>query len=173
MPTLKKALEELPSTVKTLSSVLPKNILTTFPKEQRPENLRLRAILTADWHTDADPFRDRTDILRKALTGVSAVPYTDALVMAGDITNSGHIKEYRLLKQLFTVYGEKEKAIPQFGNHDCRGTSIFPYFHEAEQLFEDFCAFCSKTVHAPYYYTSVNGFPFIVMGTDKIMHNTM
>lgn len=174
MPTLKKALEELPATLKTLSDVLPQNLLSTFPERSvREPGVRLRVILTADWHTDADPLRDRTDVLRRGLCGVSSVIGTDALVIAGDMTNSGHIKEYRLLKRLLTVYGAPSGVIPQFGNHDCRGTSIYPYYHEAEQLFEDFCRFCGKEVHAPYYSTAVNGYHFVVMGTDKLMQNTM
>lgn len=174
MPTLKKAIEELPSTLKTLSDVLPKNVFAPFPDStHRPAGIRLRAVLTADWHTDADPLRDRTDILRHGLCGIAATPRVDAVIMAGDITNAGHIKEYRLLKRLFTVYGDPKKAVPQFGNHDCRGTSIYPYYHEAEQLFEDFCRFCGRDVHAPYYLTTVNGYYFIVMGTDKLLQNTM
>ena len=174
MPTLKKALEELPSTLQTLSDVLPKNVFSRFPEsEYRPAGVKLRAVLTADWHTDADPLRDRTDILRRGLCGIAATSRVDAVVMAGDITNAGHIKEYRLLKRLFTVYGNARKVIPQFGNHDCRGVSIYPYYHEAEQLFEDFCRFCGKEIHAPYYLTTVNGYYFIVMGTDKLLQNTM
>lgn len=174
MPTFKKAIEELPSTLKTLSDVLPQNVFANFPERSfRPSGVRLRAVLTADWHTDADPLRDRTDVLRRGMCGIAACTGVDALVLAGDITNSGHIKEYRLLKRLFTVYSSASKAIPQFGNHDCRGTSIFPYYHEAEQLFEDFCRFCGKEVHAPYYLTTVNGYHFIVMGTDKLVQNRM
>lgn len=173
-PELKKKAAELPSTLATLSDVLPKNVFGQFPEnEYRPEGIRLRAVLTADWHTDADPLRDRTDILRRGLCGIAATSRVDAVILAGDITNSGHIKEYKLLKRLFTVYANAQKAIPQFGNHDCRGTSIYPYYHEAEQLFEDFCRFCGRDIHVPYYLTTVNGYYFIVMGTDKLMHNTM
>ena len=36
---------------------------------QRAGECDLRAVIAADLHTDADPYRDRTDVLRRAFAG--------------------------------------------------------------------------------------------------------
>ena len=97
----------------------------------------LRLALIADLHTDADPYRDRSNVLRRAFAGMMAqCRGYDGVVAAGDLTNSAHPREYALLLGLLRAYfpGALERMIPQMGNHDARGTSIDPDFPQACRL---------------------------------------
>ena len=63
----------------------------------------LRLALIADLHTDADPYRDRSNVLRRAFAGMMAqCRGYDGVVAAGDLTNSAHPREYALLGHLNT-----------------------------------------------------------------------
>lgn len=172
MADIKKTLKELPTTIVTCVSTFPKVIhgLTSTAKNGELDE-EFKVALTADLHTDGDGLRDRTDILRRCFAGISSKYAPHAIVMAGDITNSGHVREYRHLKRLVNFYTAKIKIIPQMGNHDGRGTSIYPYYNEGLELFTNFCEFCGIKTQKAYYSTEVHGFTFIVLGPEKTVHN--
>lgn len=171
MGNIKKLIKEVPSTVGTYIVSLPKVIKG---RSQVSKNSELdevfKVALTADLHTDGDKYRDRTDILRKCFAGISANYAPHAIVMAGDITNAGHISEYTHLKNLLSFYCKGIKVIPQMGNHDGRGTSIYPYYNEAIELFTDFCDYCGIKTEKAYFKTKIHGYTFIVLGPEKTVH---
>lgn len=139
-----------------------------------PESDAFRAALAADIHTDADPYRDRTNHLRQCFAGMNKYCHGfDAVVFAGDITNSAHTLEYTLLQHLLQRYfpGAMKKLIPQMGNHDARGTSINKDFPAACTLFQQFCKQCGHSVCRNYYSVQVKGYTFLVLGTEKLVHN--
>lgn len=143
-------------------------------KLYKKEGVLLTAALTADLHTDGDGFRDRNNKLRKAFSSLShAKRKLDAVVMAGDITNSGHIYEYTHLKSYTKKYLTASHIIPQFGNHDARGCSIYPYFDEATELFLDYCNFCGMKTEKDknYYYHIVNNCYFIMLAAERLPHD--
>ncbi|MBQ6118707.1 MAG: metallophosphoesterase, partial [Clostridia bacterium] len=86
--------------------------------QKKPEPCDFRAVFAADLHTDADPYRDRTDVLRRAFAGLRREGALDALVLCGDITNCGDEKEYALLRRLKKAYLGETRLLPQMGNHD-------------------------------------------------------
>lgn len=142
------------------------------PKKEK-DGVLMTAALIADVHTDGDTCRDRNNEIRKGLVGISCYGKTDALIMAGDITNSAHITEYINLKHYLKKYNRVKCIIPQMGNHDSRGTSIYADFEEACTLFKDFCAYCGiDTIKGKNYYsTVVKGCPVLVLGTEELVHN--
>ena len=130
------------------------------------------AVLTADLHTDADPWRDRTDVLRRAFAGVTQkCGRVNAFVMAGDINNCGDEKEYRLLRRLTTRYLRADKIVPAMGNHDSWHHSDHPCFEIAYRLFRDFCVFCGHKGNENYYAFGDSRCNYIVLGAEKTMHN--
>ena len=152
------------------SSLYKFNIFTKY-KTMNKEPLLLTAALVADLHADGDRYRDRNNKLRKAFAHIShAKRKLDALIMAGDITNSGHISEYTHIKRFMKKYLSAQNVVPQMGNHDARSCSIYPYFDEAMELFSDFCDFCKvkKDKDKSYYYTVINNCYFIVLGTEEL-----
>ena len=137
-------------------------------------NPLLTAVLIADLHADGNYHRDRNVKLRATFDAISnPVKPVDAVIAAGDITNSGHISEYTHLKTFLQEHLHVRKFLPQLGNHDARGCSIYPFFDEATELFQDFCEFCGiKTEPATnYYHTVFDGFHFIALSTERLPHN--
>ncbi len=136
------------------------------------DKILLNSALIADIHTDGDALRDRNNIIRSGIAGISrsAVP-VDALVMAGDITNSAAKVEYTNLNRFMATYNKAVHIIPEMGNHDSRGTSIYPDFEEASEFFRDFCTVQGIETDKNYYSTIVNGYYFIVMGTEALLQN--
>ncbi len=172
MADIKKLIKEVPSTVGTYISSLPRVIKGRNKTSKNSElDEVFKVALTADLHTDGDGYRDRTDVLRKCFAGISANYAPHAIVMAGDITNAGHVLEYGHLKRLLNFYAKGIKVVPQMGNHDGRGTSIYPFYEEGLELFLDFCDFCGIKTKKPYFTTDIHGYTFIVLGPEKTVHN--
>lgn len=151
--------------------LLPKLWLGAGKKEK--DGVLMTAALIADVHTDGNTYRDRNNEIRKGIVGINCYQKTDAVIMAGDITNSAHVTEYTNLKHYLKKYNRIKCFIPQMGNHDSRGTSHYPDFGEACTLFKDFCSFCGmKGIEGKNYYsTEVKGYPVIVLGTEALVHN--
>ena len=164
-----KAMKEFPSAANAVVKTHVSHKLL-IPKHNR-DDIKLELIALADMHTDADALRDRTNILRLALSGIGYSFSPDAVIMAGDITNSAHTKEYSLLKKLCDAYLKGQRILPEMGNHDTRGTSIFPYYYEAEKLFRDFCWYCGIRTDKVYYKTVIKGYHIICLGSENILQN--
>ena len=171
MANIKKFIKEAPSTFGTYLNSLPKVIKGRSLTSKNGElDETFKVALTADLHTDGDGYRDRTDILRRCFAGISANYAPHAIVMAGDITNAGHGSEYGHLKRLLSFYAKNIKVVPQMGNHDGRGTSIYPFYEEGLELFVDFCDFCGIKTKKAYFTTEIHGYTFIVLGPEKMVH---
>ena len=160
-------------TLNTIFSLLPGMMPTSKCYEaESPDDVLLNAVIAADLHTDAQASRDRTNILRKAFVGISKDKTDlDAVIFAGDNTNCGDEAEYANLRRLTSVYLKTDRIIPAMGNHDSWHHSDDPDYEKAEELFQDYCAHCGIDTDKNYYSTAVNGFYFIVLGTETIMHN--
>ena len=131
------------------------------------------AVLTADLHTDADPCRDRTDVLRLAFSGVTRfVGRPDVFVMAGDITNCGDEKEYRLLRRLTGRYLRAKQLLPALGNHDSWHHSDNPCWEVAYRLFRDLLRDCGLPDAENYYRYEDAYCNYLVLGTERTMHNS-
>ena len=104
------------------------------------DDIRLKAVLIADIHTDGNPIRDRNDLLREGFAAVGRTQRdADTLVMAGDITNCGDIKEYVNLLEYLNVYCRVRDRIPAMGNHDSWNHNDDPDYAIAERYFKAFC----------------------------------
>lgn len=129
------------------------------------------AVLIADLHADGDPFRDRTYILREALAGMTAtVGKVDALVLAGDITNCGDIKEYINIRPKLSLFTRAKKILPEMGNHDSWHHSDDPDYAKARRnfmLFRASCGICSREI---YYSRSDCSCNYIVINSENTEH---
>ncbi len=130
-------------------------------------DVRLKAVLVADIHADADPTRDRSNVLRQIFAAMGKTQNdADTLVMAGDLTNSGDRMEYVNLYNALNVYGRFRDRVPEIGNHDSWNHSDDPDFAVAEQYFKDFCRWNGVKTEKVYYKKTVNGIPFLVLGVE-------
>ncbi len=98
----------------------------------------------------------------------------DALVIAGDVTENGKGAEYQLLLDYLSVAENVDHHIMTVGNHDVRLRS----YSQVVKTFDEFCNAANSNFadNAKYYkegklsYTyEVNGYTFIVLGTDKVV----
>lgn len=132
-----------------------------------PEEVRLKAVLIADIHADADFLRDRSNTLRQVFAAIGKTQNdADTLVMAGDLTNSGDLREYLHLYNFLNVYCRIRDRVPEFGNHDSWHHSDNPDFAKAEKYFRSFCRFNKIKTDTVYYKKTVCGVPFLVMGVE-------
>lgn len=152
--------------ISTAFSFVPRTVWfgneTYSPAE--PESCLFDVVLIADVHSDSDYFNDRSKTIRKLLCGISqADSIPDALVIAGDLSNATDKKEYGMLRWSLETFNKIPSVIPAVGNHDTRASDTY---EEARTLFCDFAADCDIETDTVYYSTSVNGYPFIVLGSE-------
>ena len=130
-------------------------------------DVQLKAVLVADIHADADPVRDRSNVLRQIFAAIGKTQNdADTLVMAGDLTNSGDEWEYRFLNNFLNVYCRLRDRVPEIGNHDSWHHSDDPDYALAEQYFKDFCRWNGVKTDKVYYEKTVCDIPFLVLGVE-------
>ena len=131
------------------------------------DDIQLKAVLVSDIHADADPTRDRTNLMREAFAAIFRNHNdADTLVMTGDLTNSGDLREYVNLENCLNFYCRIPDRVPEMGNHDSWHHSDDPDYGKAEKYFKLFCSLCGIKTDKVYYSKKVNGIPFIVTGVE-------
>ncbi|MCR5040985.1 MAG: metallophosphoesterase [Clostridia bacterium] len=131
------------------------------------DDVRLKAVLISDIHADADPFRDRSDVLRSAFASIGRTQRdADTIVMSGDLTNSGDFREYVHLFEYLGLYCRIRDRVPEIGNHDSWHHSDDPDYATAERYFKAFCRWNGVKTDTVYYRKQVCGVPFIVLGVE-------
>ena len=91
--------------------------------------------------------------------------------LAGDITNCGDEKEYRLLDRLLRRYVRAEAILPALGNHDAWHHSDHPNYEIAYRLFRDLCVRCGHRGDENYYEYADRCCIYLILGTERTMHN--
>ena len=131
------------------------------------EDVRLKAVLVSDIHSDADFKRDRTDDMRQIFAAIGRTQNdADTLVMSGDLTNSGDLREYINLINCLNVYCRIRGRIPETGNHDSWHHSDDPDYAKAARYFKAFCRWNGVCTDKVYYKKTVNGVPFLILGVE-------
>ena len=134
---------------------------------KKPDDVQLKAVLISDIHADADFTRDRSNELRQILLAIGKSQNdADTLVLSGDLTNSGDLREYINLNTFLHVYSHIGDRVPELGNHDSWHHSDDPDFAKAERYFKAFCRWNGVKTDKVYYTKQVNGFTFIVTGVE-------
>lgn len=127
--------------------------------------LRLSGVLISDTHISTD--KDSEKLLKKGLSDMSRydVPI-NCLSIAGDLTDNGLDNEF---SELFSVLKSKNKAkqsLLSVGNHDLRqGEQSLKAFEE------QYGKYTGYAITKPYYYKKINGYYFIVIGSEKKLQN--
>ena len=133
----------------------------------RKKDIIMKAVLVADIHADADFARDRTNLMREIFSAIGRTQNeADVLVMAGDLTNSGDLREYINLYNCLNVYSRISRRLPEFGNHDSWHHSDDPDFKKAERYFKAFCRWNGVFTKKLYYAKTVKNVPFIMLGVE-------
>lgn len=138
------------------------------------EEAKMTAVLWGDTQL-SDYDAKRHQYSKNALIDLSnAEGNLDALVVAGDVTENGKGAEYQLLLEYLSVAENVDNHIFAVGNHDVRLRA----YSQVVSTFNEFCNAANENFadNAKYYkegklsYTyEVNGYTFIVLGTDKVV----
>ncbi len=136
------------------------------------EEANMTAVLWGDPQL-SDYMADRHQFTKNAsLDLANADGNIDALVVAGDIAENGKGAEYQLVLDYLSVAQNIDHHIMTVGNHDVRLRA----YSQVVSTFNEFCNAANDNFaeNANYYkegklsYTyEVNGYTFIVLGTDK------
>lgn len=127
------------------------------------EDCRLNFAAISDIHMTEEAAR--RDMLKFGLQDMDDSQHSlDALVCAGDLTDHGEKGEWELLEEAFADYTPAENIILALGNHDTwtdDGCDVSKeYFIEGNKTIAD------REIDNVYYSTKVNGYTFIVMGSE-------
>ncbi len=130
---------------------------------QDAENVQMSAVLWADTHSSSTGFNPYyldcgfEDIANSGLD-------FDALVIAGDISEFGDGPSYEIVWDAIDKSVMKDDAILlATGNHDIR----LDYNGQTSMIMGKAAEYLDITIDKPYYSYDVNGYTFIVMGSDE------
>ncbi len=112
----------------------------------------------------------RRDILKLGLLDMQSFsePF-DALVLAGDMTDHANRPQYEMLAEAFEGTEPAEKIIMALGNHDTWNDEVNEKngYPQSKKLFIEYNKkIADRKVSNVYYSTKVNGYTFIVMGSE-------
>lgn len=127
------------------------------------EDCRLNFAAISDIHMTDETAR--RDMLKFGLQDMENSQHSlDALVCAGDLTDHGEKEEWKLLAEAFADYTPAENIILAVGNHD---TWTDDGCEKAQEYFiEGNKNIAGREIDKVYYSTKVNGYTFIVMGSE-------
>lgn len=93
----------------------------------------------------------------------NAVTKQDAFMIVGDITENSFDEEWQMVREYLTAYNYGENLLLATGNHDIR-------LFSAKAATERFTSFTNEfndfEIDAQHYSYEINGYRFIVMGSD-------
>lgn len=125
---------------------------------------RLNFAAIADLHMTHEGAR--RDMFRFGLHDMEKSQHSlDALVCAGDLTDHGEKEEWEKLAEAFSSYTPAENIILAQGNHDT-WTGDDDYALSVENFIEYNKVISDREINKVYYSTEVNGYSFIVMGSE-------
>ncbi len=112
----------------------------------------------------------RRDMLELGLYDMdNAEQRLDALVLAGDTTDMANSAQYALVEEAFSKYTPADNIIMAIGNHDTWNNEDIndDRYIESEKLFIEYNKkIADRDIDKVYYSTVVNGYTFIVMGSE-------
>ncbi|MBQ8502835.1 MAG: metallophosphoesterase [Clostridia bacterium] len=130
---------------------------------QDPENVQMSFVLWADTHTRSTAFNPYwlecgfEDIDNSGLD-------FDAFVIAGDISEFGDAPSYELVWDAIADSSIADETVfLATGNHDIR----LAYESQTEMIMTKESEYLGVEIDKPYYSYDVNGYTFIVMGSDE------
>lgn len=117
----------------------------------------------ADTHLGTFNFK-REPAFKNAVTDLANATTTpDALIVAGDLTENGIAEEYALFYDNLRLCDNVEHYVIASGNHDVR---IRYYKHTVERFTSLYNEFTGNNIDSLYYSSVINGYYFIVLGSE-------
>ena len=172
MGTLSNLLKKVSALLLSLISFFAMLGPTTFSPVDA-NNLILNFSILADTHIDSIYNESRTPRLIKGLNDMAkAEVKSDALVIAGDITETGMVNQYIKLGATLKTFCKADNLLLQMGNHDIRGIkgpdgeSLLPYPYSAGKFLKLMERTTGTAPDIAYYYRIIKGCYFIVLNPE-------
>ena len=163
---IKAVLSFLTTIVCTIASPVFGNFAAGYAPSK--DNCNLNFAVISDIHMTDETAR--RDMLALGLYDMDkAEEKLDALILAGDTTDMANSKQYTLVEDAFSKYTPADNIIMALGNHDTwNDENINDYrYIESERLFLEYNKkIANRDIDKVYYSTVVNGYTFLVMGSE-------
>ncbi len=125
-------------------------------------NVKMSAVLFADSHIRDTGFSEY--FFQNAFKDIeNSEEDFDAFVLAGDITEFGDMASYEITWNVIENYCPIETVMLATGNHDIR----LAYEKQTSMIMNKQSEYFATEIEKPYYSYDVNGYTFVVMGSDE------
>ncbi len=137
-----------------------------------PDACRLNFAVLSDSHIEGNNMT-RYKVFARSLKDVRRNQSgLDAVVFLGDNTMNGNSTESMFFHGTVSLLLKNQKVVPVMGNHDI-GNGQGDYEKLQNRWYAYTEAFFDKKLTVPYYYDVIDGFYFIVLGTEEQTSNSM
>lgn len=138
------------------------------------QNLKLNFAVIADTHIAPLSENARGIILAKGLRDMAkAQVKSDALVIAGDLTEAGLVFEYDKLENALKTFSKAENLVLEMGNHDIRGIKTFGEYRQSYEFaaakYHSFLAGAAGVEEETiYFHKIIKDCYFIALNTEEV-----
>lgn len=152
--------------------------LTANPTEKYEpvdsENIKLSAVLLSDMHMEGNNI-ERWGWIGNTLNAVVANDKdSDVIAFAGDNTMNGQGVEWFDFYGFVNRFVKDSKVLVAFGNHDFGNTSDQDTYKKlSKRCINSYNGYTDASIDKVYYSTDVNGYKFIVLGSEENAENTL
>ena len=133
---------------------------------KKEDGVRLTAGLISDTHVGDEIHRKLS--LPPGLRDLSRRVKADVLVLAGDCTDNGNDANWKVLQKMFDKNADFAHILLALGNHDC--WTSYDDEHTYDTARDTFLQYASAIMHdtidSVYYTREIEGYTFIVMGSE-------
>ena len=137
-----------------------------------PATCRLNFAVLSDSHIEGNNFT-RYKVFARCLKDVRRNQSgLDAVVFLGDNTMNGNSTESMFFHGTVSLLLKGQKVLPVLGNHDI-GNGEGDYEKLQNRWYAYTEAFFDKKLTVPYYYEVIDGYYFIILGTEEHTSNSM
>ena len=136
--------------------------------------VRLSAVMLSDVHIEGNN-PDRWTRFGETLAGAFSADRTpDVIAFAGDQTMNGQGIEWFDFYGLLNRYNKNSEVVMAMGNHDFGNCADHDTYVElSKRAIDSFNGYTGSDIDCVHYTKTVNGYTFIVMGSDDNTENTV
>ena len=134
---------------------------------QAPDDVLMNAAVVSDLHASNSATHERNVKLEHLFAGIAkSQTRLNALVLPGDLTNNGGMDEFGSLTSILKRYNAADSVIAAIGNHDARGDMDKEDYADNMAGYYALCQKMGVKTNKPYWSKDVNGYLFIVLGSE-------
>ena len=135
---------------------------------------KMTAIVMSDTHMEGNNTQRFSNLGKGFANAFASNEKPDAVVFVGDQTMNCQTIEWTFFYGFLYRFGILDRTIMAFGNHDFGNSdSAEDYEKLSARAIKEYNDYCDKDIDKVYYSTVVNGFKFIVLGSEANCEDTV